>query len=544
MKNFTRRGIGLIVLMFLVITGFHFSHNLKETVEPPSQLWGRELDLGEITPYKKTPSITSEGNKSYILTANKTHFIKTTLDRSGLSEIKKEKLDIKGAEPGKVVKYKWAGDIILWTENFELYYSHRSAAGDYAEKKKLLDKVSDFQLIESGDKAYIAAATEDGVYVYCNSRGNISLLGQRYDFPKAKGVSFALDKSGVLHMAVYSHDNATEYPIQYLTFEDNTWVLKGEKVERLLFRSWKISEIDIGLDDTDVYIFYGITKWDAYGVSAKTHMGVKSLGDRTMDLNFDQMAIIQGEDPNQTYITEVRCIKEQSDTLRAAVIRDDYSRKVRGGFTVLELRFDGGRLVERTKMVNTRSWISNMAYQKDGDTRAVVFIDTAGKAIYNPYYSETSKEFQKYSNRGHGKDYVNAFLDVLPGYVNALLIMLIKTIVYLPALLWIFIVEFFELKKYRNNRKLAIAIPFSIYLFVKLVSINTFYTPVSLSLMPEVLRFFGAKYLYGASLSFIALYAAHLFRKGRKDMGYIVEFLIFMLLDLVFTCFLYTAFLV
>ncbi|MDF2532166.1 MAG: hypothetical protein K0Q65_1747, partial [Clostridia bacterium] len=353
------------------------------------------------------------------------------------------------------------------------------------------------------------------------------------------------DNKGIIHIAAYAEVSAIDFPVYYLTLQDENWRLLGTVTERSMSESWSINDIDIGIDDTDAYIFYEMVKWDKFGSSAKTHSAIVPLYTSKVDLKFNRFYISQEDAKNSdAYLSEPQVVKEQDNKLRLTLVKDTYDKKYGSGFSGYYVTMDQGKVVEASRVTKNHRLISNTANRYFNGDGIFIFLDAAGGFNYEAFYTETGRAYYENSVKPTKDDMYVAVIDTIPGYVSTVIVSFIKLTLYFPVILWFLVIEFFEINKLRNKPKLTYTIGFILYLIMKVATFGTYYTALSVSQMPPMLAFTGAKYFYAVSFAFLALLIQKLLKKHNSEMHLITEFIIFALIDIEFTNLLYATYMV
>ncbi len=536
--------IMLLCIIFLAIFLLHSYYNLKDITMVPSENWGRTTSLVTAELYKKQPSIIVNDKYTELLTANKSNFTKIKIDRK-TREVAYDTFSIKGVESYKVQKFEWDTKNIYFIENNNLYFATKNPSGGYLAKLKIADEINDFEILEVDGKTAIIASTKNGVALYKQDKETFVLQGEIYNINKLDSVSAVLDNKGVIHVAAFAETSSIEYQIYYLTFTQNKWTMLGTKIEKSLSQSWGIDDIDIGIDDTDVYIFYEMVKYEQASMAAKMYYSAAPLNSGNVDLNFNRIYFTKDDTWDQMfYLNEANIIKTQDNELKLTVVKNSYDKKYSSGFSSYIMTMDNGKIKDITRATRNQRLVTNTVYSNYKGNDIIVYLDAAGGFNYEAFYTETGKDYVLNASKPTSDDYKVAMMNTIPGYVSTFILMIIKFTIYFPAILWVLMIEFFEIKSLRDRPKLSYSIGFLIYLAVKLISFGTYYTPLSISQMPPLLSFTGAKYFYAVGIAFLALFIQKILKKHNPDMNIIVEYIIFALIDIQITNALFATYLV
>lgn len=533
-----------LCLFFAVIVSVHSYYNLKSITEPVSDSWGRNTSLGAIDLFKKQPSIIISEKYTDVLTANKSNFTHIRIDRA-TRETTTEVINLKGVESYKVQKFYWDTNNIYFIESNSLYFTTKNPKGGYAAKTKIVDEIKDFDLLNSKDEVILAAVQNDGVILYRMTEKGFEPYGTKFKLDKISNLAAVQDKKGIIHVAAYAEVSAIDFPVYYITLEDEKWTLNGSVTERLMSESWSINDIDIGIDDTDAYIFYEMVKWDEFGSSAKTHHAVVPLYSGNVDLKFNRFYIEEADAKNMdSYLNEPRVIKEQSNQIKLTIVKDTYDKKYDNGFSGYFVTMDNGKIVSTTRATKNHRLISNTANGYYNDDNVFIFLDAAGGFNYEAFYTETGKAYYENAVKPIKEDIVIATMETIPDYISTIIISFIKLTLFFPVILWFLVIEFFEIRKLKNRPKLAYSIGFILFLILKIVTFGSYYTAISIPQMPPILTFTGAKYFYAVLIAVIALLIQKLLKKHNPEMHLIAEFIVFALIDIEFTNLLFAGYLV
>lgn len=533
-----------LCLFFVAIISMHSYYNLQSIIKPPSDIWGRTTSLGAADLFKKQPSIIVNERYTDILTANKSNFTHMRIDRS-TREITKEIINLKGIESYKVQKFDWDVNNIYFIESNSLYFVTKNPAGGYSAKTKIADDIKDVDIVNSDNEVILAAAQSDGVVLYKLIENGFQQYGTKFKINKISNLAVVQDKKGIIYIAAYAEESAIDFPIYYITLQNGNWSLLGTVIERSMSESWSINDIDIGIDDTDAYIFYEMVKWDKFGISSKTHNAVVPLYSGNVDLKFNRFYITEEDAKNpNSFLNEPKVIKVQDNQVKLTIVKDTYDKKYSNGFSGYFVTMDNGKVTDTTRVTRNQRLISNTANEYYKGDSIFIFLDAAGGFNYEALYTETGRAYYENAIRPAKDDLSIAIMETIPGYISTFLVSFIKLTLYFPVIIWFLVIEFFEIKKLKDKPRLTYTIGFVLYLIMKLVTFGTYYTAASISQMPPFLTFAGAKYFYAVLIAVIALLIQKLLKKHNSEMHLIAEFIIFALIDIEFTNLLYAMYMV
>lgn len=533
-----------LCLFFAMIVSVHSYYNLKSIIAPVSDAWGRTTSLGAKDLFKKQPSIIVNERYTDVLTANKVNFTHIRIDRL-TRETTNATINLKDVESYRVQKFEWDVNNIYFIESNSLYFTTKNPAGGYSAKIKITDEVKDFDLLNTKGEVILAVAENDGVILYRLTEKGFLQYGTKFKIDKISNVAAIQDNKGIIHIAAYAEVNTTDFPVYYITLQDEKWSLIGSVIERSMSESWSINGIDIGIDDTDAYIFYEMVKWDKFGSSAKTHNAVVPLYSDNVDLKFNPF-YLEEEDAksSDSYMNEPRVIKDQTNQVKLTVVKDTYDKKYAYGFSGYYVTMDNGKVTSVTRATKNQRLTTNTANGYYNGDSVFINLDAAGGFNYEAFYTETGRAYYENAIKPTKEDISIAIMDTIPSYVSTFIISFIKLTLYFPVMLWFLVIEFFEIKKLKDRPKLTYSIGFILYLIMKMATFGTYYTAMSISQMPPFLTFTGAKYFYAVLIAIIALLIQKLLKKHNPDMHLITEFIIFALIDIEFTNLIYAIYMV
>ncbi|MFZ5352527.1 MAG: hypothetical protein ACOZCL_07325 [Bacillota bacterium] len=532
----------IILCTILGIVLMHSYFNLQYELQGPSENWGRDITIKEMVVNKKAPSFFLTDNSADMLIIDGNKMENVIIDRS-TAGMTTSPVNIPGAVPENVTQLNWNKDFVVWMENFDLFYSRLNSDGTYSEKQLIKEAVKQFQVIKNSEAYLLLVAGNNEIVMYEILGDSVKQAGAAYPVQNLRGASAVCSKDGKVHIAALASDNDILYPIKYITYESTNWTLITEKVERYLSRAWKISDIEIGIDDEDVYIFYQLGKWDTHGMSVKLLYTSTPIGGIGNEMVFDNLNVLpEDKGRGSAIIFEPVCVKVQGEKLKAAVIRDSIDYKGNDGLAVFLMTFEDGNVETAVKAVKEKSWPSNMAIDAIGDDIGIAFLDTAGKGNSEILYAESSKSFIKAASSGRPIDYLYAILNAIPSYITGTLIGLVRALVFLPAVFWIIFVEVFEIRGLRRRPDIVVGVAIVIHAVTKLFTMGNYYTKSAIKLMPDILKFSHAQYFYGVLILGMSLLITALVKNSRKDMHHMVEYLVFAASDIIITTLLYTAY--
>ncbi|MDF2840999.1 MAG: hypothetical protein K0Q99_1771, partial [Clostridia bacterium] len=243
-----------------------------------------------------------------------------------------------------------------------------------------------------------------------------------------------------------------------------------------------------------------------------------------------------------SYVSDITAIKSQEEAVKLTVVKDTVDVDNQEGFAGYYVTMDGNKIASITRITGTESLVVDTdAVEYKGDT-AFVHLNAAGGFNYEAFFTESGRSYYINSLQPTQEDYKVALAKTVPGYVSSLMVSLIKFIIYLPVIIWFLIIEFFEIKRLKDKKRLSFSIGLVLYLIIKVLTFNTYYTPLSISQMPPLLLFTGAKYIFAIGMALVSLLIQKLMKKHNPEMGLITEFIIFALIDIEFTNLLFATY--
>lgn len=531
------------IIVVLIIFSFHTYQNLKAITSSPSEKWARELYIDK-SPYKKQVDIGINGDTIWVLAAKEDRFTKTILEKHNASIKEVHDIIIPGSQLNKLVKYQSAGSYIFWTENYELYMSKEQADGSYEEKSLVSENVRDFNVIDYNGQRFVALACDMGLRYYRIDEQGLTGLGDIYAFEKPIYVSMAVDDSGIFHTVAIRELSPMEKEIIYLHFFKDEWLLKAEKVENAQVSNESIGNLEIGLDNDYAYIFYENNVWNNAGQTAKTQYATVPLSaDKQIEMKFKPLRSLGRENQTDEYISEVRCPDKKQDELTAVFI-EDYYDEASDGFRILNVSFNDGAISSQLPSTKTLDFIKGINITKDEEDEALVFLRAAGEFKYDIWFTESGEEYAAVMERPARQDYITAMVTSISPFISGPVIAIIRAFMFLPAILWLIIVEFFEIKKFVYNPKLNYLVAMVIYMIIKLATVNVYYTGLAYYMIPGFMKPAIVKYSIMVLISAVAYLLAKSWKKNSADFHVIPEFLLFMLYDLLITIFLYGPYII
>jgi len=526
------------IVIILIIFSFHTYQNLEHITSSPSDKWARELYIDK-SPYKKTVSIEMNQDNIWILTAKNDRFTRTILEKDKADIKETEDIIIPDAALNKLVKYQGMEPYIFWTENYELYVSRKINGNAYEEKRLILDKVKDFQALSLGGNIFLAVADETGLRYYMVDDEGAHQLGEVYAFEDPVYVSAAIDDAGILHTVSIREVSPMEKEIIYLSFFRGEWSFKARKVENAQISNESIGNLEIGLDNDYAYIFYENNVWNRAGQTAKTlYTAVPLNAGHGFEMNFKLLKSLGRESQTDVYVSEVRCPDKKQDELTAVFI-ENYYDEAGSGFRIVNTYFKNGIISNQLFSTKLMDFIKGINMVKYGENEALVFLRAAGEFKYDVWFTETGEEYAAIAGKPTKQDYYTAIANSISPFINGLIIAVIRAFIFIPAILWLVFVEFFEIRKFAWNPKLNYSIAIGLFMIIKLITANSYYTGLSYYMIPGFMQPPFVKYLIMISISVISYFMAKAWKNSIEDLHIIPEFLLFMLYDLLITIFLY-----
>ncbi|MHB1394638.1 MAG: hypothetical protein ACYCYE_16555 [Clostridia bacterium] len=546
MKRHKYSALLLFVVVLLSIICFHSGVNLKERVAAPSEMWGRHISLG-ITDFKKTPSIYTEGTNTIAVFADEKGFQRVQVDRKGFITDNKS-INIKDYFPAKLVKYQMAANKLFWTENYDLFYA--DLKNSQLIKQKLLSDVFDFQLIETGDEIAIVTAAKDSIYMYDFSGDEMTKSKAEAQINDVTYINAAKDGKGNIYITGTSKISPTEYILRLLSY-DSSAVSLVERIEPVIIENFtttregsnSINNLELGFEDSDIYVFYEIGKASSQGMVAKTYMGrLPKASNKVEKLTFERLKLDGDSEKKETYISSLKCLDGDSDKLSLIMttpIRTSISRE---GSELVYMKIDEGNITYKRIATNTGQWNSYATINKLEDQYVASFLQTIGGTRYIVNLTSTAEEYKTNLKKTTMNDIKLSVMDTVGAYVFSVFAIFINLITVSFILLWPIAVDFFEWKYFFKNPLVTFRIGAVAETFLMYFSITKIYSEQNLPFMPDILKHGLSSIgilLITAALSYVIV---SLYRKSKRDLHSFPELALFVLIHNIFVYFLLTAY--
>ncbi len=545
MKRHKYLALLLFIIVLLSIVCFHSGMYLTARVTPPSEMWSRHAALG-ITDFKKNPCIYTEGTNIIAVFADDKGFQRVQVDKKGFITDRKA-INIQDYAPARLVKYQIAADKLFWTENYDLFYS--DLKNSQLTKQKLLSGILDFQLLETGSEVTIAASTKDAVYLY-------DFLGAGVTRPKAEAqineityINAAKDSNGNIYLAGTSKISPTEYKLSLLSYDFSDGSLL-ERIEPVIIENFtttregsnSINNLELGSDNSYIYVFYEIGKASSQGMVAKTYMGRVSKTSTGLEKVAFERLKLDGEKEG-TYISALKCLDGDSDKLDLIMttpIRTSISRE---GAELLYAVMEDGTITYKRIASNTGQWNSFATLNKLEGQYVASFLQTIGGTRYIVNLTSTAEEFKTNLNKTTMTDIKLSVMDTVGAYVFSFISIFINLLTVFFILLWPIAVDFFEWKYFFKNPLVTFRIGVLAETFLMYFSIARIYrNKEALAFMPNILKHGLSAMAILLATAAIAYYIVHLYRKSARDLHSFTELALFILIHNIFVYFLYTAY--
>ncbi|SHI41785.1 hypothetical protein [Lutispora thermophila] len=543
MKKRRYMPVAYTIIVFIIIFSFHTYQNLKVITSSTSEKWARSMYIDK-SPYKKQASVAINEDAIWILIAKEDRFTRTAIDKHKAVISEAHDILIPRSQLNKLVKYQGIGPYIFWTENFELYMSKEQADGSYEEKSLISENVMDFNVIEYDGQNFIAVACDMGLMYYRIDQQGLVQLGNTYAIEKPLYVSTAIDDSGIFHTVAIRQISPMLKEVVYLHFFDNQWLLKAQKVENAQISNESVGNLEIGLDNDYAYIFYENNVWNNAGQTAKTLYATLPLNaNDQIEMKFKPLKPMGRESQNDEYVSEVRCPGIQQNQLTAVFI-EDYYDEAGSGFRILNVSFKDGVITSQLPVTKTMDFIKEINIAKVEEDEALVFLRPAGEFKYDIWFTESGEEYASVLEKPTKEDYLTAMAESVSPFISGIILAMIKAFEFLPAILWVVIVEFFEIKKFTSKPKLNYLIAMAIYMIIKLATTNSYYRGLAYYKMPDFMKPVIIKYSIMIMISAVAYLLVRSWKKNIADFHIISEFLLFAAYDILITVFLYGPYII
>lgn len=547
MKKYKLLSFSLLILVILSIITFHSVMNLIEIITPPSDMWARHSPVG-VTDFRKSPSVNTAGNNLIIIYAEGEGFHKMVVDSTGIA-VDSRIILIEDYLPERLVKYQSVGDMIFWTENYDLYYADLKA--DKPSKKMLIEGVLDYQLVGNGSKTFIAAVEKDALSLYSFSGDSISKVSEDISFENISYVAASKDKDDIVYITGVSSDSPTEFGLRLFSYEDGTEKLRERIIPFTIKNittsregSNSLNNLQVGLDDKDIYIFYELGKSSSQGVVARTFMGrIPKTSENIVTADFKRLGLDDDAEDSDTYISSLECLKEVSDQIEAVFITPVRTSVKKEGTELVFIKIDQGQIIDKHIASSTGEWNRFASINKVRNGYMASFLQTMGGTKYTINVTGTTESFKDNHNRITLEDMKRSLMDTAGGYVFAFFPIFVNLLIMSPVLLWPIAVDFFEWKTFFRNPLLTLNIGVAAELIVMYFSIRRIYSnTTALEFMPELIKH-PAVPLTVLFLTGLTAYAfIRIYRKSKKDFGSFPELALYMLIHNIIVYFLYSEY--
>lgn len=547
MKRYRYFSLLLFVVVLLSIVCFHSSINLKDRVKPPSEMWGRHITLG-ITDYKKIPAINTEGTDTIALFADENGFQRVVVDGKGFI-VDKKTVSIKDYRPDRLVKYQLKSNKLFWTENYDLFYTE--LGNGEPTKKKLLSDIVDFELVDTGGGIAIAAASNNSIALYEFSDNGLTKPAAEAQTKGMVYINAIKDSKNNFYIAGVSRNSPTEYGLMLWSYDSQTGRLI-ERIEPALIEnntttregSNSINNLELGIDEKNIYIFYEIGKASSQGMVARTYMGRIPTDSKNVErLTFERLKLDDADEGKETYISSLRCLDGESDKLSVIITTPIKTSVRREGSELVYLIIKDGKVVYKSTATNTGQWNSLTSINKLGDQLVATFLQTKGGNQYEVNLTSTAEGYKGNINRVTASDIKYSVMDTVGAYVFSFFVIFINLITVSLVLLWAISVDFFEWKFFFRNPLITFRIGALAETFLMYFSIRRIYRNAeSVTFMPDILKHGLSPIVILLITAAISYIIVRLYKKSKSELSSFQELALFVLVHNIFVYFLYTAY--
>lgn len=547
MKRLKYSALLVFTAVLLSIVVFHSGMNLKERVKPPSEMWGRHLSIG-ITDFRKSPSVFTQGRKTIAIFADEKGFKWVEMDKSGLltDEIS---FTIKDYVPERLVKYQSAGGTLFWTENYDLFYTELKAGE--LNKKQLLSGILDFQLVENNGSIAIAVSTNAGISLYgFEQSGAVKLLAEA-QVKEASNIDAAMDGRGDIFIVGASRTSPTDYELRLFRYGQEAGSL-AEMIETVRIENFSttregsnsMNNLELGLTDNDVYVFYEIGKYSSQGIVARTYIGhIPKASGKIESLKFERFNPEENSEGKETYIASLKCLDGESDRLSMVFTTPIRTSVSREGSEVVYAVMEDGKITYKSIATNTGQWNSFASIHKLEGQYVASFLQTIGGTRYIVNLTSTAEEYKANLNDTVMADIKASVMDTIGAYVFSFFAIFINLITVSFILLWPITVDFFEWKYFFNKPLLTFRLGVLAETLLMYFCVDRIYrNPESVAFMPEILKYGFSPVVILLATAAIAYLIVRMYRKSKRDLHSFTELALFTLIHNTFIYFLYTAY--
>ena len=437
----------LVVIISLLLISYHFYEFLKVFSSNPSNIWSRDLTVGEKNLNMPSP-LFWDGENVYGIWADDTGFVISQIYPFS-KDIKK--IFIKNFNETSVRNIEYYKGEIYWCENDKINRIGKS--GDNYEDLNII--AENFKIIDD----YIITVNSERIEIF-NIANNFKKLSEI----NLKNVSQidAVREDSTLYVSVLL-DDKQEYKIYYLSYDikGQRWSIPVEVYKLPQTATSKLDNIKIGYDKK-VYIFYNLTSKAGSNVYYFYFdpQNSEELEPRKLELD------VYGKIPSPD--VGAFDIKEFQDGT-AGVFSALSSYNIIGqsrieGTEIIYAFFKDGSITKVKSVTKEGGWASEPYLLDTPKGLFLSWIETGGFYKYIVKAASTNPEFIKKVSGIRKIDIQNALSLCIFSISAALLLGFIMSFsVSLPGYGWLLFVMLFEPRKFKNESINSFYIAMSLY---------------------------------------------------------------------------------
>lgn len=437
----------LVVIISLLLISYHFYEFLKVFSSNPSDMWSRDLTVGEKNLNMPSP-LFWDGGSVYGIWTNDTGFAISQIYPFSKDT---KKIFIKNFNETSVKNIEYYKGKIYWSENDNI--NEMETNGDNYENLNIIGV--NFKIVDD----YIITVNSQGIEIF-NIENNFKKLSE----VNLKNVSQidAVHKNGTLYVSVLV-DDKQEYKIYYLSYDikGQRWSTPVEVYKLPQTATSKLDNIKIGYDKK-VYIFYNLTSKTSSNVYYFYFDPQNSKGfePRKLELN------VYGKIPSPD--VGAFDIKQFQDGI-AGVFSALSSYNIIGqsrveGTEIIYAFFKDGDIVKVKSVTKEGGWASEPYLLNAPKGLFLSWIEAGGFYKYIVKVASTNPEFIKQVGGIRKLDIQNALSLCTFSISAALLLGFIMTFsVSLPGYGWLLFVMLFEPRRFKNESINSFYIGMSLY---------------------------------------------------------------------------------
>lgn len=540
-KKFGIRTIGAIIIVTVVIIGFHTYNDLKIQTSTFDEKWGRGVEIGE-SGLNRSPLISNIENNILVLTFTRSGNINYYLIDEKGSILKNDSMKLENFNANKSYDIYLEGNNLFYLKDNKVYISKFDEISGFNESKEILTGASGLRVDEVLGELLIQTYGNDDNKITISSFKDNKIAGE-FSYKVNNEITDAfvrqINDQKYLFFSIMPDVNRKELHIGKIINDKLEDIHMVENRPVSSYMDFK----DINAVTIDEKIYLGYT----------TTQNVKGITNK-----FKRFKIIDGntlEVLNSNYISEIKLQGILGDEFQFVKFDDKvniFGSSINNKSNYSEMRDifrveinNKGELSEPYYISNTEKISKKPKFLKSSNGSYLCWLDN-GTTNDRLMINSTNKNFIKESRDFTKHDFFNSTTKslIVPFYAIAYIFFRGINIIFAVAIAYLILG--FTIRKLKvDNDKIKFICFAALYVILNFIMFkNDFYRSGFITYMPRALSFDFARYIMPLLINLVSFIIMSLYYTKDRRVNYLAYIVMFIGIDIFLNYLIYVPFIV